>query len=412
MIPATTPQTHPAVATAQRALSRAQTVLVRRLPELASELLRVPLVVTQDWRIDTAATDGRMIAFDAAFTLRLLDLASEDDPPLALLEGVLVHELLHIVCRHVERRQFRELLLWNCAADFVVNLMVNDLGLPLPEGALRATEFRSMSAEQVYDALAADPKIAEIMIKKREESELQDQILSEAEAWSLLKDSGLDPLTQAAVLDIGRRAGAVLRKRSPGRAGMSGHAELDALDAIDRPPPTWRQALADWCLQPSRDETSFSRPNRRMLAHGFVLPGFSGRTASGIVIGLDTSGSRWDPGILAKVLGQIQHVRDAMGCPCWIVEFDTVVQRCREIEPGEELDTATRLKGGGGTDFRCFFDELERIRTRTSPMAVAILITDACGAMPTEPQPRTCWLVPAALPVNVPFGMLLRYDEQ
>jgi predicted metal-dependent peptidase len=111
-------------------------------------------------------------------------------------------------------------------------------------------------------------------------------------------------------------------------------------------------------------------------------------------------------------LGQIQHVRDAMGCPCWIVEFDTVVQRCREIQPGEEWDTATRLKGGGGTDFRCFFDELERIRTRTSPMAVAILITDACGAMPTEPQPRTCWLVPAALPVNVPFGMLLRYDEQ
>jgi hypothetical protein len=45
-------------------------------------------------------------------------------------------------------------------------------------------------------------------------------------------------------------------------------------------------------------------------------------------------------------------------------------------------------------------------------MAVAILITDACGAMPTEPQARTCWLVPAALPVNVPFGMLLRYDEQ
>jgi len=398
-------------AQAREALSRAKTKLVRELPELASELLRVPLVVTQVWGIDTAATDGRMIAFDAAFTVRLAADDAAASSHGGTLKAVLLHELLHIICRHAERREDRDALVWNCAVDYVVNNMAIDLGANLPTGALVDRSLSGRSGEQIYRLLMADPAIRAAVAEQRSCYGLADTMLTPEEGDALTAGAGLQPLTRTAVLEIARRGRTalevILRKQGHG----SPNAELGALDAINRPPPRWRQALSDWCQQPCRDESSFTRPNRRMLGHGFVLPGQSGRTAHGIVVGLDTSGSRWDRRVLACVLGQIEQLRDAMGCPCWIVSFDTKVTARRQLEPGESLVATDVLRGGGGTDFRCFFDELDEIRA-SHAQSVAVIITDCMGTFPTVPHDRTCWLVPEAFSAAVPFGVVVRYDEQ
>lgn len=401
-------------AQAREALSRAKTKLVRELPELASELLRVPLVVTQVWGIDTAATDGRMIAFDAAFAVRLAAADAEAGSRGDTLKAVLLHELLHIVCCHAERRQDRDALMWNCAVDYVVNNMAIDLGANLPTGALIDRSLSGRSGEQIYRLLMADPAIRAAVAEQRASYGLADTMLTPEEGDALAAGAGLQPLTRTAVLEIARRGRTALEVFLRKLGHTSPNAELGALDAIHRPPPRWRQALSDWCQQPCRDESSFTRPNRRMLGHvghGFVLPGQSGRTAHGIVVGLDTSGSRWDHRVLACVLGQIEQLRDAMGCPCWIVSFDTKVTARRQLEPGESLVATDVLRGGGGTDFRCFFDELEEIRT-SHAQAVAVIITDCMGMFPTVPHDQTCWLVPAAFSAAVPFGVVVRYDEQ
>ncbi len=398
-------------AAAREALSRAKTRLVRDIPELASELLRVPLVITQVWGIDTAATDGRMIAFDAAFAVRLAEHDANPCHRGGTLQAVLLHELLHIICCHAERRQDRDPLLWNCAVDIVVNNMAINLHATLPAGALIDTSLMEQSGEYIYNLLLSDPAIAAQVASRREQYELADTMLTPQEADGLTEAAGLEPLTRAAVLEISRRGRQELQQRMRHSGIGTCNAEFGAIEAIERPPPRWRQALADWCQQPSRDESSFARPNRRMLAYGFVLPGHSGRTTQGIVVGLDTSGSRWNDQILGCVLGQIDQLRDAMGCPCWIVSFDTTVKARKQLEPGESLAAPEVLKGGGGTDFTCFFKELDEIRSM-APHAVAVVITDAMGIFPNQPQERTCWLVPIEFQAQVPFGVVVRYDEQ
>ena len=96
--------------------------------------------------VPTAATDGRDIFWYPPF-LQSLSPAETD--------SVLLHEVLHAALLHLPRRGGREPLLWNIAADIVINGMIDALpGFVLPKGALRDRQLEAFSVEEVYDLLA------------------------------------------------------------------------------------------------------------------------------------------------------------------------------------------------------------------------------------------------------------------
>ena len=72
-----------------------------------------------DDAVETAATDGKTI---------WVSPTSAVDLPRDAFGGLLVHELLHCALEHVARRGARDPLLWNIAADIVVNGMIRSAG--------------------------------------------------------------------------------------------------------------------------------------------------------------------------------------------------------------------------------------------------------------------------------------------
>ena len=79
-------------------------------PRAFYRLLRIPIYERK--RIQTAATDGSRIFFNVLFTKQLSD---------ENLRGILLHEFLHILCKHRLRRGNFHPRLWNIACDYVIN---------------------------------------------------------------------------------------------------------------------------------------------------------------------------------------------------------------------------------------------------------------------------------------------------
>ena len=79
-------------------------------PRAFYPLLRIPIYERK--LIRTAATDGNRIFFNVSFTKQL----SDKD-----LRGILLHEFLHILCKHRLRRGDFHPRLWNIATDYVIN---------------------------------------------------------------------------------------------------------------------------------------------------------------------------------------------------------------------------------------------------------------------------------------------------
>lgn len=124
-------------------------------------LLLMHLQFALDEQLETAATDGVRIFFGPAF----LDTISDSE-----LEFVLLHEVLHVVLRHMSRAKHFDHFLFNIASDIVVNsniLLANNGDLAtITLGAYgesmhkapNGEEGHRYTAEEVYRMLAQENK--------------------------------------------------------------------------------------------------------------------------------------------------------------------------------------------------------------------------------------------------------------
>lgn len=91
-----------------------------------------------------AWTDGRKLGYNPILVMGI---------PLDELTFVLAHEAMHIRLRHHLRMGDRDLRIWNDAGDYVINLILKDLGFNLPGDVLCDMKYRGWTTERVYDDL-------------------------------------------------------------------------------------------------------------------------------------------------------------------------------------------------------------------------------------------------------------------
>ena len=93
----------------------------------------------------TAATDGKRIYLNSDYVEKLTPKE---------LDGLILHEVLHAALLHTIRRVDRDPVIWNWAADIVVNGMIRVLKkIQLPNGAIIDKELEHLSVEEVYSEL-------------------------------------------------------------------------------------------------------------------------------------------------------------------------------------------------------------------------------------------------------------------
>src|SRR4051812_27361427 len=116
--------------------------LILHHPFITTPLLRLKLVA--DPHQPTACVDGRSIFYNEDF---VAGLTTEETIFL------LAHEVLHVALAHHLRRGDRDLKGWNAAADYVINLMLQQAGFTVIEGGLLNPGYAGWSTERIYQLM-------------------------------------------------------------------------------------------------------------------------------------------------------------------------------------------------------------------------------------------------------------------
>src|SRR6056300_1582085 len=125
--------------------------LLLRHPFFGNMATRLRIKAADDW-LPTAAVDGRNLYFNTQF-FNAMDNKE--------IEFVVAHEILHMVFDHLGRRDDRNPMLYNIAADYIVNntLVRDRIGdKPKIVDCYQDFKYDGWTSEEVYDELFKEAK--------------------------------------------------------------------------------------------------------------------------------------------------------------------------------------------------------------------------------------------------------------
>jgi predicted metal-dependent peptidase len=399
--PQTKPRLEPdALTELERRLSGTRIRLRAKAPFFAALALFARMEMRDT--IPTAATDGRDIFWNPRF-LQSLSFAETS--------GVLLHEVLHAALLHVTRRGTRDPLIWNIAADIVVNGIIaaeiekkgkeEQAYLALPTGALRAPDLEKFSVEEVYELLQKDGRVLSL-------------------TWcDLLNGSGIDTEAEYARIEAHWRAAqaqasAMLQGAGQGSlpAELMREMSLAGSSKLD-----WRSHLWRFLVRTPTDFTGF---DRRFIGRGLYLEALEGESLR-VFVAVDTSGSIGDTQ-LAQFLQEVQGILSTYPhISCSLFYVDAAAYGPYPLTAETDVTAFPRPVGGGGTDFRPFFTAVEKEQregdgsTAYSQLAqsetLCVYLTDGYGTFPEAvPEEAVLWVVlPGGLQLDAfPFGETVR----
>ena len=249
--------------------------LLLRHPFFGNLATRLKLVDATEW-CSTLATDGRNFYYNNDFVNRLTPKQAEFG---------FAHEVLHNVFDHMGRRENRDPVLSNIAADYTVNQILKDERIgEVPDWIqiFQDNKYRGQSYEQIYDELYqnADKVSLESL------GELLDEHLDGDGEDGRPK---LTPEEKKAIKDEIKEA-MVAAAQSAG-AGKVPAGVARMIQDFTEPKMDWRQLLRMSIQSMFRNNYSFSRPNRKSQHSGAILPGLLNQETIDVSVAIDMSGS-------------------------------------------------------------------------------------------------------------------------
>lgn len=161
------------------------------------------------------------------------------------------------------------------------------------------------------------------------------------------------------------------------------------LKEISEPVVDCRALLADLIDSRVASDYSFLRPNRRLIAHGFYLPGSVIDGLQHLVWAIDTSGSM-DQTMLDNSAAEVVGAMESGKVQRLTVLFcDTRVAAVQEFDKGDEIKLVPA--GGGGTRFSPVMQWVEE----NAPDATALIyLTDMeCSDFGQDPGIPVYWAI-------------------
>mgnify|MGYP005847078309 CR=1 FL=1 len=279
------------------------------------------------------------------------------------------HEVLHIALGHLWRRGSRDIVLWNMACDYVINLILKKAGFKLLEGCLINEEYDGMSTEEVYEILQKEGKTGKTIDDhsfwngdyqnqsdskqngkgKKKEKEGKGKIESNKTEKELIEEWKLR-VAQASTM-------AQMRGNLP--AGVE-----RIINEILYPKKNWKQLLLEYVSTLCKNGWDWNYPNSRYVDYAY-LPSRRGKKINQIVVAIDTSGSISDDN-LKEFVSEVKGIIDSGFKFSLVVVFcDSEIQKVLEFDDYEVdedtiIEIAKSIKGGGGTSHLPIFEYIEK----------------------------------------------------
>lgn len=102
------------------------------------------LEITDAPHLAVAGTDGRRLMFNLQWVQSLND---------EQLDGLVMHEIIHVIDAHIERAEDRALTVWNSACDIRSNYILRNVEMPVPQGTTDNPAYDAMDIEDIYEDL-------------------------------------------------------------------------------------------------------------------------------------------------------------------------------------------------------------------------------------------------------------------
>ncbi len=363
--------------------------------------------------------DGVML-WDAAFVEKV------DVGELAV---VLMHEVMHVVLKHHERAEQMGIVpdpspeahtkaaMANCAMDMCINEELEKIS-KIPAGGVTPATFGQplgLTFEERYRLLQQEVK------KQRQpkpgEDQQQDNGVDEAQDGEKQKPGAgkgwcgsaagrpvpQEPASKGQRDGEGRSeaemerfrkatAEAVKEHEAKGRGNVPGSLSRWADTVLQPPKIHWREKLARIvrgavAYRSGCSDYTWGKISRRQAGVGFgvgrpVIPALHSPVPR-VMVAVDSSGSV-SAEELAAAMAETAGILAAVGAAVDYCVCDAAVHTMKSVRTVQEAMAG--VIGGGGTDFRPVFDELEKRKPRIDTL---IFFTDGCGPAPVEPPAHT-----------------------
>lgn len=411
-------------------LLRARTTMVMEYPFFASLALR--LTFKEDTTCHTTWTDGKTFGYNPDY----IKILSREK-----LVGLTAHTVMHPACGHHKRRADRDPDIWNKACDYVINPILLDAGLTLPDGFLHDPGLEGKSAEQVYTHLKAGQtdtsdgeQNPDDTPAQHNESQTQEDPKADPpndpdqpESFRPSTDDTADPDSP----DTGP-AGEVRDGDSAPSPGTFDNSETDWDEALVQaatnaramgklpkgvdlfvkdkfsPALPWTDLLAQFIQQSARSDYTWSQPNRRYIHQDLYFPALVSDQLPEMAVAVDTSGSvRQEE--LERFGAELSAILSMNPAQVHLMYTDLDVNRYETVSPWD-LPFDFNPKGGGGTDFRPPFDYIEQ--HHISPFCLIFFSDMECRLFPKQaPNFPVLWIKVGNGGYPAPFGTTILLNE-
>lgn len=326
----------------------------------------------------TAYTDGINKRYGRAFVETICKTDQE-------LNGLVLHEALHIVFRHILHN--RDLFMEdraraNKAADYVVNDVIKNLQdkslAELPKGGLYDPKYHNMNMREVYRLLKDEcegggggggsqkPEGGNGQGNGSGGSDKQYQFDEHDTEGEGSGKTAEEIKEMDAAIDRAIREGALL-------AGRLGANVPRSITELLDPVVDWRKELAEFvsAYTKGRDEFTWRKFNRRLIPNDIYMPTVENETVGEIVVAIDTSGSIGQAQI-NEFASELVSICEAVSPEAVrVLWWDTMVHgEQRFTDNYQNIGSMLKPQGGGGTRVGCVAEYINKHKVNAECLLV------------------------------------------
>lgn len=368
--------------------------LLNNYPFLGSIAMSMDVVPVRDKALITAATDGSSIYFDIDFLSKL----SDDEQMF-----VFAHEIWHAALCHMIRKESRDSMTFNIAADLEVNqLLVADGLTPIKDCILPETLANKIklpkneSAENYYELLQ---KLTDKQANNNSSGNNSNRMSSNGSSSSnsnskcknsnqnnpkqidkhIYKDDIADESSNEKRIDrygeVGKDPDFVPNVKPNIDSEMKSTVSMAAqqyerqrgelpnhiksiIKKLLTPKVNWKEALQKFITKSIDNKVNWNIPNRRFIYGGTYLPSHSGDIIKlGVII--DTSGSTSDD--MTQFISELNAIVSCFNnYELTVCQCDTEVKSIKTYDQYNALKHEDiEIEGGGGTYLTPAFETIQ-----------------------------------------------------
>ena len=355
-------------------MNGARLFLVTQAPFFGALLYGTNLNVNEEEEAPSCAwTDGDEIFFNLQKMQDVLtetleaksdNRKAESKTIFEVLMFITLHELMHCMFIHLQRRGSRDPMLWNVATDITINTLIMSW-FPKLETPLKFIDNSKISytnknsgAELIYEELLKNATIVNVY-SLGEGGEGGEGKVTYGDGTSEMFNVDLikDPTKNDGETEnrwrnkIEEAKVACDGEITPKTAGHNTRSLESILDELYAPRVDWRALIDHLGGELSKGDYSFMRRSKSSIHSNYYFPSLRSYEPR-VLVAVDVSGSV-SKDEYKRFMSEVGGLLAMHNCKIDVLQCDTEIKSYVELEPG---DPAPRLRNGfGGTYFKPVF---------------------------------------------------------